>query len=142
MPDFTIITQFDEASLRTVARFAEFQGFYEMRRYDAGQASLEALQREAVEYMDARFMNPTGQLADSLEAQMLTPYEGQLGTNMPYARRREWGFSGMTDALGRYYPNDPGIGYMEAAIRLAAPDITKYYETAVKQTVADLGGTP
>ena len=128
--------------MQAVEHMAGFDALLIVHMWDAGKASLEALEREAVDYMDARFINPTGALADSLERQMFSYDEGHLATNMPYARRREWGFSGMTDSLGRYYPNDPGIGYMEAAIRLAAPDITTYYETAINQTVLDMGGTP
>lgn len=142
MGDFSINAGFDAASLAAVEKMIGFQGFFDMRLMDAGQASLEALQRETVDYMASTFMNPTGQLSDSLEAQMLTPHEGQLGTNMPYARRREWGFSGMTDSLGRYYPNDPGIAYFEHAIEAKTDEIRGYYQTAVQQTVLDLGGTP
>ena len=113
-----------------------------MRMLGAGEATLAALQRESVDYMDATFHNPTGQLADSLEPQMFSPWEGQLATNMPYGRRREWGFSGMTDSLGRLYPDDPGIEYFEHSIEVKTDEITGYYETGINQTIADLGGTP
>jgi hypothetical protein len=139
---FDINVAFDAASLRSVERFAEFQGFFDMRLYEAGEASLEALNREAYSYMWATFQNPTGPLEDSLGFEMETPYQGWMGSDSAYARRRNWGFSGMTDALGRYYANDPGIEYMEHAIEAATPDITGYYKTAINQTVLDLGGTP
>ena len=139
---FDIHVGFDAASLAAIARIAAFDGYFAMRMLGAGEATLAALQRESVDYMDATFHNPTGQLADSLEPQMFSPWEGQLATNMPYGRRREWGFSGMTDSLGRFYPDDPGIEYFEHSIEVKTDEITGYYETGINQTIADLGGTP
>jgi hypothetical protein len=141
MSGLDLLVMFDGASLKTVERFTEFQGFFDMRLYEAGEASLEALNREAVDYMWSTFKNPQGPLEDSLEVQMFTPYEGHLATNMPYGRRREWGFVGMVDALGRV-GTDEGIEYMNHAIIYESADIIGYYKTAINQTVLDLGGTP
>jgi len=54
------------------------------------------------------WQNPTGALAGSFS------YDGhsEIGSSLPYARRREFGFSGRTDSLGRTYTNDPGGFYM------------------------------
>jgi hypothetical protein len=142
MSGLDLLVSFDATSLQTVERFAGFQGFFDMRLYEAGEASLEALNREAYSYMWSTFMNPTGPLEDSLGFEMETPYQGWMGTDSAYGRRRNWGFSGMTDALGRTYPNDPGIEYMEHSITYTAAEIIGYYKTAIDKTVLDLGGTP
>ena|SRR5450755_1678121 len=43
-------------------------------------------------------------------------------SDLPYARRREEGFSGMTDSLGRFYPNDPGGFYMQQTLEQVTTD--------------------
>jgi len=139
---FTINVAFDAASLAAVARLAAFDGYFAMRMMDAGNASLERLEVNAQDYMWSTFMNPTGPLEDSLERQMFSPWMGHVATNMPYSRRRNWGFSGMTDSLGRFYPHDPGIEYMEQSIDISTPDIIGYYKTGIEQTILDLGGVP
>lgn len=60
--------------------------------------------------------NPTGALEASLASRPTgVPFETMVGPDTPYDRRREYGFSGMTDSLGRYYANDPGKPYVEPA---------------------------
>jgi len=44
-------------------------------------------------------------------------------SDLPYARRREFGFSGRTDSLGRHYTNDPGAFYMRATLATVEDDI-------------------
>lgn len=77
--------------------------------------SLDTMENFAVDYMFSTFMNPTGALEGGFY-QVITPGEdtlqGELVNPMAYAWRREMGFSGMTDSLGRYYANDPGIDYL------------------------------
>src|SRR5882757_4015497 len=67
---------------------------------------------------DARAFAPfqTGALSDSIQKEIPTPYIGTVFTDSPYGWRREEGFSGMTDSLGRFYPNDPGTHYMRKAL--------------------------
>lgn len=62
------------------------------------------------------FTNPTGELADTIVADVSSPYEAQVRVGSPYGRRRERGFSGMTDALGRFYPYDPAKPYLEPTL--------------------------
>ena len=44
-------------------------------------------------------------------------------SDLPYARRREFGFSGMTDSRGRTYTNDPGAFYMRQTLATAEDDV-------------------
>lgn len=112
-----------------------FEGFLTQ----AGLDSLRALHMSAEHFMWTTFMNPTGPLEESLMEQMTSPYEGWMGADSPYGRRRDWGFSGMTDSLGRYYPNDPGIYYLEHAIDDMTPEIIGYYQRAFYQALAAMG---
>lgn len=62
------------------------------------------------------FDNPTGALADSIYFHVVSPSEVEVGVGVPYGGRREWGFSGKVDSLGRYYANDPGKPYLIPAL--------------------------
>ena len=112
-----------------------FEGFLTQ----AGWDSLKALHQSAENFMWTDFQNPTGDLEDSLEENMYGPYEGWMGSESPYARRRNWGFTGMTDSLGRYFPWDGGIAYMERAIADQFVEIWGFYERAFYQALAAMG---
>lgn len=77
--------------------------------------SLDAMENFAVGYMYSTFNFPQGPLEEAFY-QVITPgsdtLTGELINPMIYAWRREMGFSGMTDSIGRYFPSDPGIDYM------------------------------
>lgn len=62
------------------------------------------------------FANPAGELAGTIVADTSSPYEAQVVVGSPYGRRREKGFSGMTDSLGRFYPYDPAKPYLEPTL--------------------------
>ena len=59
--------------------------------------------------------NPTGALEASMTQQGGSGYR-EVGSELPYSRRREFGFSGRTDSIGRFYANDPGKPYLGKAI--------------------------
>jgi hypothetical protein len=136
---FTLRAGFDPASMRIAQRFVTWPLFFEPRMEWATTESLDDLRVEAQNWMEAHFMNPTGDLSDSLEMEVDSPFEGWMGTYSPYGRRRNWGFSGMTDSLGRYYPLDPGIAWAENAIANAFPHIQNNYELAAIQAFQDVG---
>jgi hypothetical protein len=62
------------------------------------------------------WQNGTGTLDGSFTV-AARPYGAEAGSDLPYSRRREFGFSGRTDSLGRYYANDPGAFYMQAVLQ-------------------------
>ena len=63
---------------------------------------------------------PTGALSESIHA-IYSPLEVLVGSDLPYAWRREKGFTGMTDVLGRYYRYDPGQYYLTRALLSTVP---------------------
>ena len=82
------------------------------------------------------FANPTGTLANTITAWMPSNTEVDVEALVQYDRRREYGFTGMTDSLGRTYKFDPGKPYMHPALDDNRPIIEALMTDAV---VAALG---
>lgn len=63
---------------------------------------------------------------------------GNMFNDIAYAWRRDRGFSGMTDSLGRFYPDDPGVYYMEDTLAAEEDWIVARVKSAVKQSLDEL----
>lgn len=87
------------------------------------------------------FDHPTGQLASSIYFWVVSPSEVAVGVGVPYGRRREYGFSGMTDSLGRYYAYDPGKPYLEPALAEDTEMILMLVAQGVEQAFGTIGGS-
>jgi len=99
----------------------QFDGFHEQldaRIANATEKSAGVIGTAGVANMN--WQNPTGALEGSIQVVMQDAYDALIGSDLPYANRREFGFSGMTDSLGRFYPNDPGAFFMTNAIEDAS----------------------
>lgn len=89
-----------------------------------------------------RFQNPSGEL----EKHFLEPiysysypnFAGAVTNDAPHAYRREYGFSGKTDSLGRYYPNDPGVLYMTDTLESETEWTRAKFQWAVNKALAEL----
>jgi len=140
---FLINVGFDAASMTKIDLLlgwvSSFRGTYEGFLEQAGLESLQALHMSTENHMWTTFMNPTGPLEDSLSEDMETPYRGWMGSDSEYARRRNWGFVGMYDSLGRGPYSDEGIEYMEYAINDMTPEIEGYYVKAINSAIAFMG---
>lgn len=130
---------FDKATLQRIESLALFNAILEPNLLDAHEKSLEDLQSGAESWMQASFHNSTGELEGSFERLVESPYTSKLINPSDYAWRRERGFSGMTDSLGRLFPDDPGIAYMEAAITLENLSVEENFREAVEQALIELG---
>ena len=84
-----------------------------------------------------------GNLRRGIRGQVLSPVEGVVGVaqSIPYARRRELGFSGMRDRLGRFYPHDPGSFYLRRGMEASLPFIESTFRTAVQAGVQAIAQT-
>jgi hypothetical protein len=95
-----------------------------------------------------RFQNPLGELekhfAGEVTSWSFPVISGMMYNDSAYGPRRNWGFSGMTDSLGRYFSNDPGVYFMEGALTAERDWIEKRFKTAVRKALDELsvGGTP
>lgn len=86
------------------------------------------------------FDKPTGKLADSIYFYVVSPSEVAVAVGVPYGRRRELGFSGMTDSLGRYYAYDPGKPYLEPTVDEHQQEVAEIMEMAVNIALGRVAG--
>lgn len=131
---------FDSPSLRRVNNLGLFAVLLEPPMEEAVRESVELLRNDAEAYMWSTFKNPTGPLEGSLETGMLGRATGIVWTDSPYGWRREEGFSGMTDSLGRFFSVDEGIHYMAETLKKDTAWIRDRLELAVQDTLAVIGG--
>lgn len=109
----------DPASAARIARLIAADARFQTYFLTAMRACVVKVQGSARDNASRRFANPTGNLLRNIQGYVASPYLGAVGVtpSVPYARRRELGFSGMTDRLGRYYPDDPGQYYLQDALK-------------------------
>lgn len=138
--DFVLHAELDAGSLQRVAHLAGYQSTLEENLSLAMYDSVVFLHDDVVDFMDSHFANPTGALADTMTYAVDNPYQAWTGTDSPYGRRRDLGFTGMTDALGRYYPRDPGILWAEEVAAADLRKVERRFEDALQRTVLRLEG--
>jgi len=124
--------------LQVAARMQGFGPALDRELLTAMGESLNLLQAEAADFMYATFKNPQGPLEDAFY-QMFSVDRGELANPMPYAWRRERGFSGMTDSLGRTFHHDPGIAYMQHSIDTKGQDVGDIFTNAVGNALISMG---
>ena len=109
--------------------------------------SLDLLEQATINYMYTVFQDPQGDLESSFY-QVVTPgldnVTGELINPSAYAWRREKGFSGMTDSLGRFYKRDPGKRYMSYQLRdlMVLQGIQMIFLTDVAIALVNMGVMP
>ncbi len=81
-----------------------------------------------------------GTLRRGINAYERSPWLGEVGviSAVRYGRRRELGFSGMTDRLGRFYPNDPGAFYLRDALQASEPGIAAAFSQAARMAFREI----
>lgn len=139
MSDFVLGATLDAESMANVDRLLAFDPLFMASIETAIDLSLDGIISAAQAYMWATFINPTGPLEDAFEKD-LEGTSGVISNPMDYAWRRNEGFSDMTDRLGRYYANDPGIHYMEFALQIAEPFIETTFAIETEVAIVALGG--
>lgn len=140
--------QVEIQGLANIQAFAQWQPVLEDWLVPALGMSQNRLLSAAQAEMEAGFQNPSGPLGGKLGGSFPRPMpiysahlpviSGALEFDAPYAWRRDRGFSGMTDSLGRTFTNDPGIFYMENALEKNAVWIGKTFNWAVNQALKEL----
>jgi hypothetical protein len=139
----TISLGFDADSIARMKAIAGWEVVFRGQLFIAMQDSLDALELAAQGIMQSEFKNPTGVLAGNFDKSIPVSNAeetvGMLSNDSPYAWRRDRGFVGMTDSLGRHY-NDEGIEYMEKALAQKQSSIERYFVTAVSNSIGMLTG--
>ncbi len=141
---FSLNVALDAASLETLHNFENYQAILEPELLTAMERSIALLQAMATDDMYANFQNPSGQAESAWEASVDSPYLAWLGNTAPYAQRLDYGFSGMTDALGRYYPFWPAYYWAENTIFDAEEQVAAQFQAAIDYANLSLaaGGVP
>lgn len=136
---FVLGASLDALSMANIERMLTFGSLFDPAITHAIDLSLDGIISAAQTYMWATFINPTGALEDAFEKD-LQGTNGILSNALPYAWRRNEGFSGMTDSLGRFYPYDPGIHYVEFALQISEPFIETTFAIETETALAMIGG--
>ncbi len=132
--------QFDPSSMASIARLLSFDVMLEEEMAPANQEAIDIVTQAAQANTWTAFQHPTGQLAGSLAGVLISPWEAAMTAGVPWAWRRERGYSGMTDALGRFYPYDPAEPYAQPALDANADKVMQLYEEAVARPWVRIGG--
>jgi len=135
----TINLGFDAASIARARRMADFESWLAaLYQTEAMPRSLDELEQAAQASMLASFKNPTGNVETKFRKYVRTPWRGILGNYEPYARRLNYGFSGKTDSLGRYYSFWPDYHWAEGAIEMATPYVQAHFRESVQQAIDEV----
>lgn len=138
MGAFNLQIGFDEESLKRLAAFENFGGILTARIMDGLGRSADAVRGEAQVFMWSEFKHPTGPMEDSLHWEYNSPRQVQITSDMPYARRLNYGFTGMTDSINRYYVEWPegvySVGYhwAEAALLASQEQIEAIFQAELE----------
>ena len=139
---------FDPVSLEELVRLAGFSALLDPEitkaLTQAGELIVTTAQRNTWNVFD----NPLGYgndpiLADTIYFHVAGPKEVDVAVGAIYGRRREMGFTGMTDSLGRFYASDPPKPYLLPAVAEDQELIMNMVELAVNNAldrVAVAGG--
>lgn len=126
--DFNI--SMDPGSLQELVRL---QGFAALLNPAITQALTEAgtlLTNAAVANTWSVFDNPTGALADSIYPYVVSPTEVAVSVGSVYGARREFGYLGKVDALGRVGHDGPRP-YLQPAVDQHQQEVSEIIEMAV-----------
>ena len=136
----------DAASLARIARLVAVAPIFAKYYTSAMNASVAKVMQESKNAAAESFGHspsgyiPTGYLMKAITGHVESPWRGVVGVGqeVPYARRREFGFSGMTDSLGRFYPNDPGAFYLHTGLQRSQAFIGTAFTAATELAIRDI----
>ena len=131
---------FDPGSLEAITRMSGFAALLDPEITSALTEAGKFTVSTAEQISGSLFQNPTGAFADSLYFWVVSPEEVAIAAGVPYAQRLEYGFSGMTDALGRFYPYWPDYHWAEQTMDAVAPEVELLMAQAVEAATAAIGG--
>lgn len=122
---------FTPQSIAEIAKFAGMPVLISKEVQAAMERGADILIQSAQGNM--HWKNPTGALEGSIRRMSDSPYEIIVGSDLPYAARREFGFHG-ADSLGRIY-NDEGAFFLTQAMNDNEQSILILIDQAVEQAM-------
>ncbi|HEY7414465.1 MAG TPA: hypothetical protein VH593_04680 [Ktedonobacteraceae bacterium] len=129
------LAHFDGASLKSIAKLGTFS--HEALGAEVVQEGAQLLV-QAVPQVTS-WQNGTGTLDNSFYVEPISFNSAAAVTEVIYARRRQWGFSGMTDSLGRFYPHDPASHFADKTIQLAQSQVQDLYARRINDAFVQAG---
>ena len=130
------VMKLDTSSLQQIIRLQGFAGLLNPEIREALSEGGGFIARTAQGNARRVFIqNSPGGLADSIYPWLASSTEIEIRVAKPYGRRRECGFSGMTDSLGRYYPYDPGKPYLGPAMEQEGAIVEQLMAEAVNHAL-------
>lgn len=129
----------DPGSLDELVRL---QGFAALLDPAITQALTEAgtlLTNAAVANTWSVFDNPTGALASSIYPYVISPTEVAVAVGVIYGARREYGYLGKVDSLGRVGHDGPRP-YLQPAVDQHQQEVAEIMEMAVNTALGRIAG--
>jgi len=134
---------FDPASMARIAALVNAQPVFARYNLAAMRVCVNLVVQKAIANAPVK----DGHLWKAIRGYPLSPWLGQVGVlgNIPYGRRREFGFDNMTDKLGRTYSRgDPlytntdarsHMHYLGRALDSSRPFIANAFRTATQMAI-------
>lgn len=132
---------FSPQSLSEIARFYSFGVFLSDEMAVAMKEAGDVLTAAAVANTWSVFAHPTGNLASGIHPVLDSPFEVQVMADVIYSHRREYGFQGMTDSLGRSFPNDGAKPYLQPALDDNEQSVLALIESAAERAFGRMGAS-
>lgn len=132
---------FDPNPLVIAGKLAEFEAALLPLLAEAGRKSGTNFSQVSINNM--HFQHSTGQFEGSLQVVQDGPFDTNIGSDLPYGRRLEWGFYG-ADSLGRVYHQE-GLHFMMMTLfdtSVTAETAQNYMEAAELAWNAVVGSIP
>ena len=130
----------DASSLSKIAELEAMGGLLDVEIYDTLDWIGELVSTTAKVNTWTAFQNPTGPTSDSIGYEIVSAKEVDITVGVPYGRRLEYGFSGMTDSLGRTFPYWPAEPYMQPALDSDRALIEEKMMLAIENVIARVEG--
>lgn len=128
---------FDPGSLETITRLEGFSALLNPEITQALTQSGTLLTNAAVANTWSVFDNPTGDLASTIYPYVISPTEVAVAVGSIYGRRREKGFVGLVDALGRV-GHDRARPYLQPAVDDHQQEVAELMEMATYSALGRL----
>lgn len=145
--------EFDATSVRRLAAMMGAAPIFNRYYLEAMNACVQQVETRAKlnapvgEYSGEKSGRTGGTLRRGIRGFVAAPLVGVVGVGkeVPYARRREFGFDNQTDRLGRYYPMDPidadkrsHMKYLYRALKDTRPFIATAFGVATNLVINEM----
>ena len=144
--------EFDAPTVARIGKLAGSSAIFASYYLTAMNACVQQVQTRAKQNAPVGVYNDGtgrtgGTLRRGIKGYAKSPWLGVVGVGreVPYARRREFGFDNQTDRLGRYYAMDPkdaakraNMFYLKRALQSSLPFISSAFRTSTNLAIQQM----